>query len=352
MKLFSLFLFLCAAAAPALAGEFPLCMYGVAGPEDLAALKKAGFNCFQSYDKNPAKLAALAGAAAALDMQMVAAPDEVIASTYAAAAKSWPMLAWYLCDEPEVQKLKPAELLQRERRVKDWDAAQRTTFVMGNGMAAFTYGAAADALMVDWYPVNHLKLESVGYQVMLLKAAAASMDKARPGKPVWAVLQAFDWHEYPQFVSPPVGRFPTFDELRFMSYLSIARGAQGLFYYTLHQKAGSLAAQPWRWALFERLNLELNTLMPALRGVTDAPVPPGIGAGLSARVVKGGGRTFMILLNPTAAMVRVELAALKGWRPLFETHRDLAALLPGKGARWLPPYRVLVLEKRRRFIFF
>jgi len=77
-------------------------MYGITGPADMAAIKKAGFNCFQTYSQEPVKLAALAAEAARLELKMLAAPDKVIVSTYAAAAKGWPMLAWYLCDEPDV----------------------------------------------------------------------------------------------------------------------------------------------------------------------------------------------------------------------------------------------------------
>lgn len=346
----ALFLFLAMPLAPAAAAEFPLCMYGIDGPADMAVIKAAGFNCFQTYAHDPEKLAALAKEAAALKMKMLAAPDQVIGSSYDAAAKTWPMLAWYLCDEPEVQRLKAAEMVRREQRVKAWDAGQRTAFVMGNGMAAYTYGAAADVLMVDWYPVTHLKLESVGYHVTLLKDAALKLDLQRPLKPVWAVLQAFDWRD--DSTKPAIGRFPTFNEVRFMSYLSIARGAGGLFYFSFQNKGGPLTKWPERWAIYEKLAAEINTLMPALEGVKDVPPPPGLDGRLSAKVVAGGGRTFMILLNPSPAMVPLDISVLKNWRPLFEEKRGLAALLPGDKAKFMPPYRTLVLEKRRRFLFF
>jgi len=340
-------LLLAAALLPAAAEDFPLCMYGIAGPEDLAVIKKAGFNCFQTYERGPEKLAALAAQAAALQLKMLAHPDKVIGSAYDAEAKGWPMLAWYLCDEPEVQKLTPAALAELDRRVKAWDPGHRTAFVMGKGIAAFTYGAAADALMVDWYPVAHLKLESVGYQVTLLKEAARKLDPKNPAKPVWAVLQAFDWLEYPQLRKPPVGRFPTYAEVRFMSYLSIARGAGGLFYFMYQCKDGPLSKLPERWALFEKIAAELNVLRPALGDAADTPPPPGLGAGLSATVLKNGSRTFMILLNPSALPVPVNLSVLKGWQPLFEGNRKLEDLLPGGKARYMPPYRVLVLEQSK-----
>ena len=334
--------------APAGAGQFPLCMYGINGPAELAAVKKAGFNCFQTYTQEPGKLAALAAGAARLELKMLAAPDKVIVSTYAAAARGWPMLAWYLCDEPDVQKMPPAELERLDRRVKAWDAEQRTAFVVGTGSAAYVYGATADALMVDWYPVPHLGLETVGIHVALVKAGVKWTDLKRPQKPVWAVLQAFDWREYPPQLTPPVGRFPTFDEVRFMSYVAIARGASGLFYFTFSHKDGPLTTKPELWAIYERIAGEINALRPALESGLEAAAPAGLGAGLDAKVIAGGGRTFLILLNPAPATAPLEPGALEGWRPLFEPKPALADLLPplpGGTALALPGYRELILEK-------
>ena len=227
-----LFLSLAALSTFAAAGDFPLGFYGIGGPLELSALKQAGFNCFATYVQDPERLAALAAESKKLGLKMVAYPDRVIDSPYAKEAKRWPVLAWYLYDEPEVSRLPLAGLEKLDKRVKDWSPKQRTVFVMGEGVAAFTYGGVADALMVDWYPVPHLRLESVGEQVAMTKAGAAIKDAARQDKPVWAVLQAFDWSGYPQRRKPPVGGFPTFDQVRFMTYLSIARGAEGIFYFT------------------------------------------------------------------------------------------------------------------------
>ncbi|HBA59669.1 MAG TPA: hypothetical protein DCZ92_02370 [Elusimicrobia bacterium] len=329
-------------------------MYGVGAPEELAPLKRGGFNCFQTYAGDPALLAALAAEAEKQGMKMVASPDQVIGSTYAAAAKGWPMLAWYLYDEPEVHKKTLAYMEQLDKRVKDWDPAQPTTFVLSSGLPAFTYGAVADALMVDWYPVLHFRLESVGYQVNLVKEAAKKLDIKRPDKPVWAVLQAFDWMEYPQLRNPPAGRFPTRDEVRFMTYISVLRGAGGIFYFTLRNTKGELLYdQPERWAFYEKTAWELNHLLPALDGGERLPAPEGLDAKLAAGIVKGGGRRFLIMTNPTERPVLVKPEVLDGWRPLFEEHRDVRlALKEYKGHWWMMPYKVLVLEKRRRFLLF
>ena len=335
------------AAGSAAAGDFPLCMYGVSAKRDLAAIKEAGFNCFLAYTQEPAALAELAAEAKKLKLKMAAYPDRVIDSPYSEKAKSWPILAWYLYDEPEVHGLPPAELEKLNLKTKTWSPGQRTAFVVGDGAAALTYGAAADALMVDWYPVPHLKLESVGHHISLARSAAKIMDAKNPAKPVWAVLQAFDWKIYPQRHEPKrIGRFPTFAEIRFMTYLAIVRGAEGLFYFTFTQEGKTLDATPERWFMFKKMAAEINALRPMLEKGKDAEPPAGLDARLAVRVLsKGGGRRLLLLLNPSAAEIPVDAEILKGWRPLFEGKRRLEEILPGGKDLRLPPYRTLVLEK-------
>jgi len=332
---FSLFTALAAFSA---AGDFPLCFYGINGPQELAVLKQGGFDCFQTYVQDPARLAALAAEAKKLDLKMLAYPDKVIDSPYAKEAKRWPMLAWYLYDEPEVKHLPVAELEKMDKRLKNWSGGQKTVFVMGEGVAAFVYGGVADALMVDWYPVPHLRLESVGEQVAMAKAGAAITDPKRQNKPVWAVLQAFDWINYPQRRKPSVGGFPTFEQVRYMTYLAIARGAEGIFYF---QYAGSdgipLPSRPERWGIYQRIAAELNALMPVLKKGKPGVLPPGLDPQLATRALKQGGKTYLILLNPTEGPLPLNPEALSGFRPLFEEQRTLPPTLA--------PRKVLILEK-------
>jgi len=339
MKIFTLLLSL-AALSPvaAAAGDFPLCFYGISGPQELAVLKQAGFNCFQTYVQDPQRLADLAAGAKKLDLKMVAAPDKVIDSAFAKEAKRWPMLAWYLFDEPEVRRLPLAGLEKLDKRVKDWSPKQKTVFVMGEGVAAFTYAGVADALMVDWYPVPHLQLESVGEQVAMVKAGAAIMDLKRKDKPVWAVLQAFDWIHYPQRRKDRVGGFPAFEQVRTMTYLSLVRGAEGIFYFTYNGSDGiPLPSRPERWGIYQRIAAELNALLPVLQKGKPGALPPGLSTQLASRAIRQGGKDYLILVNPTAGPLPLNMETLAAYRPLFEANR----LLPNA----LPPHKALVLEK-------
>lgn len=57
-------------------------MYGVK-KQDLKLIKQAGFNTFQTYDKNAAAIAALVPQARAQGLKMLAYPNNVINSQYA-----------------------------------------------------------------------------------------------------------------------------------------------------------------------------------------------------------------------------------------------------------------------------
>lgn len=89
---------------PLAAREFPLCLYGVSDPADLKQIKKAGFSCIQTYQTDPQKLEILAQTAQKYNLKVVFYPNQVIGSAYAQKAQQWPMLAWYLVDEPDVHR--------------------------------------------------------------------------------------------------------------------------------------------------------------------------------------------------------------------------------------------------------
>lgn len=335
MKLL-LTLLLAVSPLPAAAAEFPIGFYGIGAPQELAVLKAVGFNAFHTYNQDPERLAALAAEAKKQKLKMLAYPDRVIGSAFEKEARRWPVLAWYLFDEPEVKKLPLAGLQALDKRVKDWDARAKTVFVMGEGVAAFTYAGVADALMVDWYPVPHLRLESVGEQVAMVKAGAAIQDPLRKDKPVWAVLQAFDWINYPQRRSPRVGGFPTFEAVRYMTYLAIARGASGIFYFKYNDSDNiPLPVRPERWSTYQRMAAELNALKPVLEKGRPGEVPAGLD-GLVTRAVKKGFKTYLIVMNPGVSAAALP-EALRGWRPLFELTREVPAALA--------PHKVLILEK-------
>ena len=263
-------------ALPAVAREFPLCMYGVDDPKDLPLLKKAGFTCIQTYRKQPEQLLPLAQAAQKQKLKLVFYPQKIFDSSYEKQAASWPMLAWYLVDEPDVWSWSRARVQELHQQTKQTWPSHDTTLVIGQGRTRIPFYDMADTMMVDWYPVPHLALTSFGDNVAW---TLQGMQKLGAGdRPLWGVVQIFDWKEYKQHRPDDqrIGRFPTQAEIRFMSYDGIVNGATGLFYFIFTTKGGTLpAVKPDLWARVNVVSRELAKLRPVLEKgmLTDNPVP-------------------------------------------------------------------------------
>ncbi len=327
--------------------RFPIGLYSVEDPDQLGPVQEAGFDAFVAAPSEDAKLPALAAAAKRRGMRMLVpvyrGPLEVPRSKTA----GWPVDAWHLMDEPDVNDLSPEALRKRSEDVRAWDPQRLQSFVIGDAAAAARYADIADILMLDWYPVPHLKLDSVADQA---DAAVAALP---PSKPFWMVLQAFDWKEEPQRdpSKPRVGRFPTHGEIRLMTYLAILHGAKGLFYFRLqHPAGGTLFDEPELWQAVTRVTQELKALQPMLEGGRAAilPFPPNPDS-VEAKAWTFRGRTYVVILNRKEGVsqrVPDELLEAR-WRPLFEPRRDPKELLIKVGDGWyLPSQRVLVLESR------
>ncbi|MDR0952821.1 MAG: hypothetical protein LBM71_01335, partial [Elusimicrobiota bacterium] len=264
-KLIAIFVFLQLAAWCA-AASFPLCMYGVNRTQDLKTIKDAGFNCFQTYKQDPKLMSALAKEAQKQNLQIVFYPQPLLKAgneEMLKAAQNWPVLAWYIYDEPDVASAAPIAIAALNAKVKAALPSHQTALVIGQGKTKNNYYALADILMVDWYPVPHLPLISFGEQVALARQGLKK-NKAQ-NKPLWAVLQIFDWKEYKQYRPDDdrIGRFPTETEIRFMAYDAIFNGANGLFYFIFTSNGLPLPkAKPQNWAEIKDINLELSKISP------------------------------------------------------------------------------------------
>ncbi len=219
-------------------------MYGVNSKKDITTVKKVGFNCFQTYKKDFATLSTLATLAKKEGLKAVFYTDEIISEDQIKQANTWPVLAWYLYDEPNVHKIDPKDMTRLNEKVKLLLPNAPTTLVIGQGKTELDYYNIADILMVDWYPVAHLALESFGQELNLAK------ERLQTNKDFWGVVQAFNWKDYKQYRpnNDRIGRFPTEEEIYFMSWQGLANGANGLFYYTFTtngRKLNTYSPQVW-----------------------------------------------------------------------------------------------------------
>lgn len=330
------------APAPALE-RFPIGMFGVRQVSEVDALAKEGFDTFMA-EADTQTITAMAVRARKHGMRLLTHPGAFRKA--GAPPSDLPLDAWYAYDEPDVVGLSSAALAAEIAAVKNWDPRRPVTFVIGQGSPAKKYAGIGDALMLDWYPVPHHPIGSVGDEI----------DKAywyTGGRPLWFVVQSFDWRDAPQRnpKKPRIGRFPDHIELRLMSYLAVVHGAKGLFYYTLKRGDGSsLLDWPELWQATARMAREMRSLQPIFSANRRVPLPfspqPG---GVEAACWRWHGRDYLVLVNRHRdKQLKVPAHLLdRSWRPLFEMRRDPKELLKAAGgAHYLPPLRVLVLESR------
>lgn len=333
------------APAPALE-RFPIGMYGVRRVSEVDALAKEGFDTFMA-EADTETVKAMGIRARRHGMRLMTHPGPF--QSAGAAPANLPIDAWYAYDEPDVVGLSSAALAAEIDAVKRWDPKTPVTFVIGQGSPAKKYAGIGDALMLDWYPVPHHPIGSV----------ADEIDKAywyTGGRPLWFVVQSFDWRDAPQRTphKPRIGRFPDHIEIRVMSYLAVVHGAKGLFYYTLkrlnYSDGRTLLDSPELWQATTRVVREIRAMQPIFSANRRVPLPfePAPG-GVEAACWRWRGRNYLVLVNrhPDKQLKVPPMLLDRSWRPLFELRRDPKELLKEfKGSHYLPPLRVLVLESR------
>ena len=279
--------------------DFPIGIYGVNNLEDIKTVKEAGFDTIQTYKADPERLKLLADEATRQNMRLVISPKTIIKQDYNEIIENWPVLAWYIFDEPDVAKLSREKLNTLDVNTKNVFPRSKTAFVIGQGKTEIPYYDLADILMVDWYPVPHLPLESFGNQIHIAKDFLIQMNC--PKKELWAVVQAFDWKEFKQYRPDDdrIGRFPTKEEIRFMSYDAVFNGATGLFYFTYTSKGVSLPqAKPDNWRDLVSVINEMSAVKNILQSpVVETPIP--VKEPLKAKTFSYNNEEYTFIINPT-----------------------------------------------------
>lgn len=309
--------------------EFHIGLYNLTVPMASEEVAATGFTHVLSDDPDVTEAARRHG----LKIVGIPRPAEFKRSTAAA-----PVAAWYIADEPEINRQSPEDIARIAAAVRRWDPGAPLTLVVGDARYARVYSSSVDAMMVDWYPVPHLSLGSVGDQV----STAVSLSG---NKPVWAVLQAMDWRDYPQRdpKKPRIGRFPTFEELRFMTYHAVLRGASGVYYFEFQRRSvpgKSLLDYPERWQALKSVVKELTALKAFFAA------DPGEKLRLDrleGRQWRKGGKSLAVLLNPTSTPVPVPKGFReKPWQVMFSESLDPERAI----GTTLAPWHVAVLTTK------
>lgn len=321
----AIFLFIGIACAQA--AGYPLCMYGVNDAKYIKTIKKAGFNCVQTYSQDLDLLNTLAQEAKKHDIKMLIYPYTIIKNNLQTEASKWPILAFYIYDEPDVSRLSWRELNKLNDKTKSAFPEHKTAVVVGKGSHAENYCKSADILMVDWYPVPHLDLNSFGEQI---SEAKKIMIKSKTGdKPLWGVVQAFDWREYKQYRpdNQRIGRFPTEEEMRFMAYHGLIEGAEGLFFFIFTSNSVPLPeSKPEHWKRVKTTAKELNKTLPIFEEGEILPAPGKTSANILAqrRLYKGYYYDFLLNLSEVQEPLPAEFMQ-KTYKALYRAKTKILA---------------------------
>ena len=325
--------------------DFPIGIYGVDNAEDIAIVKKAGFNCIQTYKSDPAIIKKLAAEAKNQDIKLLIYPYNIINSKYEKEADNYPILAWYLYDEPDIWKVSREKLTSLDEKSKKIFPNHKTAFVIGQGKTETPYYDIADILMVDWYPIPHLALESFGQNIALAKQGLKII--GRDNTPLWAVIQMFDWKEYKQHLSDDnrIGRFPSKDEIRFMSYDAVFNGATGLFYFIYTSRGIPLPkSKPEQWKDIVDIIQEISFTSDVfdkgieIQNIIDIEKP------LKAKSFDYQGTKYIFLINPTSKFQSMPAIFFKSnFDVIYETDINLKKTI-SNGKSNFPPYHVFVFK--------
>jgi len=96
-------------------------------------------------------------------------------------------------------------------------------------------GPFCDVLGFDYYPVSVPIRTHLDEQGLFMDR----YHRANPTKPIWTVQQGFSWandhpSEYRRFESTSGSLPPSYNQMRFLAWQSIAHGASGLFWWGAH----------------------------------------------------------------------------------------------------------------------
>ncbi|MEH1930923.1 glycoside hydrolase family 2 TIM barrel-domain containing protein [Nostoc sp.] len=143
--------------------------------------------------------------------------------------------AWYLYDEPEIKKptpISPTLLKNVYKAIKEEDKSKPVALVFGDIKKIEPYTDAMDILMWDRYPCEEGVAEFQwvsSYREALYKVISLADVKK---KKFWNVIQAYRENQ-------SYKRLPTKLEFRYMFYLSILTGADGLLFWIHYMSSPS-----------------------------------------------------------------------------------------------------------------
>ncbi|NQT84317.1 hypothetical protein HQ563_14925 [bacterium] len=304
---------------------FPIGIYSLP-PEKFSEARRAGFNAVLTKEVEAARRAGLR-AIVPRSFRYSAKSDGDGGGLSEEEVNRW-IIARYLWDEPAQTNASPRDVFRAHKQEKTADPHHPTAIVVYRPENFLAYASASDILMTDPYPIPHRPMSVVPESVRAAVEAVGDL------KPVWAVVQAFNWMDASQEARRTGwARWPTYQEERCMAYLAVISGARGILFY---RYCGKNRQEPPNWGTLKRVASEMKDLSPILLSRTLAlPVSLDVQApsrpdgkhnnNIDLTVKSDGRRTFLIAANNWPGKRRATFSFQKELKPFvgvpFEKRR-------------------------------
>lgn len=160
----------------------------------------------------------------------------------------------------------PAEILDMNTKTKSLDGQHGTFLTFAGDVDTYTdFANIADINAIESYPIPYYWLPDVNYQLtddVYARFDALNAAGKSAGKPTVGLVQVFSYkNQNPQ--NP--GRWPTPNEMRYMTYSSIAAGAKGIIYYTAKDQLVDVHTENAAlWAEMKKMPAEIKEISPFL----------------------------------------------------------------------------------------
>lgn len=166
---------------------------------------------------------------------------------------------WYTSDEPDLKEIPAKLLVSVYQAVKEEDPTRPIAIAFNTNLSRIKkYADAYDILMYDKYPClegypefssipPYLNIDFLGKRIPKIGNYAKNNNKL-----FFPIVQAFGKRDRKRFCSGA--------EMKYLIYMSLLSGADGLFFYSYHR-----TEQTWVDSILLPLTEELHTYLPTVK---------------------------------------------------------------------------------------
>ncbi len=300
---------------------FPLGLYlSGASEKDVELIGDSAFNCVMPYAAIPRKtvealcergvktIYSVKDNFPGLNATTMEEADKRTEKTVEAMKDCPGILAWYINDELPATMVK--DLTARRDQMERLDPARPTWVVLYQVEEIRSYLPTFDVIGSDPYPIPSKPASTAA------EWTRKTFDAGFGTRAVWQVPQIFNWASYKKTdAEKKEYRAPTFEEMRGMSWMCVAEGANGLIYYSFfglqrmdkETSAGGRALTPEpfdeRWAQVKQIAAEIAEQFPILTSVgkkIDVKPTEETTDGVSYRLFGTDEGTWILVVNQTS----------------------------------------------------